>query len=204
MFFVYPLIMKRQWNEEEISKLKELSEKHTMRELANIFDRTVDSIRDKIRKLNLKSRGLQKRSDDDIKNIVRTIDRFGIAHVAATSNLSKDTLSGIYRRHQSNEQKRLASFSKKRLEALRQKAFSHALYKGQRHEQAEEFASYLMLKFVENGGRFIRVDWTYSTWLMDYIGVKYDHKNNLTDSSKTQLNLNSAYAKDVYKRQIQC
>ena len=185
--------MKRAWTNEELIRLKDLPSNHTIAELAQILNRTPDSVRDKLRKLGLKTKGNKTRSDEERHALIKSIKQLGVSHLAATSNLSYDTLYGIYRSHKNKEHKRLSSFSQKRLQALRQKALSYASGRGIRPEMAQEFASHLMLKFVEGGGKFIRPDWTYSQWLRDELNIDYTKDNELTQVSSTANKIKSTY-----------
>lgn len=186
--------MKRAWTEDELNRLKELAAKHTLAELAGILGRTPDSVRDKLRKFKLKTRGNRVRTDEDERAILLNIRHHGVSHVAKTSNLSYDTLAAIQKKHERIARKRLDSFSDNRIEKLRQKALTYATSKGQSFHEAREFASHLLLKFVENGGMFIRVDWTYSTWLRTQRRIEYaDNNGTLTDFSAVAGNIERDY-----------
>lgn len=192
--FFYFVCMKRAWTEDDLNRLKELAAKHTITELARILDRTSDSVRDKIRKLKLKTRGNRVRTDEYERAILLNIRHHGVSHVAKTSNISYDTLVAIQKKYQKIAQRRLASFSDNRIEKLRQKALTYATSKGQSFHDAREFASHLLLKFVENGGMFIRVDWTYSNWLRTHRRIEYaDNNGTLTDFSAVAASIERDY-----------
>lgn len=185
--------MKRPWTQQDLDQLNALAPQHTMAELAQILSRTPDSVRDKLRKLGLKTKGNKTRSDEDTKKLLTSVKKFGKQHVLNISDLSRDTLEGIIRRNNTRRLKSLKKISQKRIESLRKYAISHACSRGRTLIEAEEFASYALLKFVENGGNTLNIKWTYSDWIKCEVKIKYDDNDVLTEDSQLISNATRNY-----------
>lgn len=140
--------MKKAWTEEELSKLKEISKNHTLKELAQLFSRTPDSIRDKTRKLNLHTKGTG-RDRKEQNRIYRKAAELGIQETANLEGLSYDTVASICSRVRSRKTKFVTEFDGGLAKKIWWKAFIYAQKQNFSEEEAKDFASFRVLRTLD-------------------------------------------------------
>jgi hypothetical protein len=140
----------RSWSNEDVAKLKDLLNQKTFVELAQILERTPESVRSKCRQLGLKKKNPNTRTSDECRSIVKTYETNGIAHTCSSYRLTKDQVYGILDRYNKNKKKVAEQVSELRAVKFRCLAIKYARAHFLK-EYAEDFASFCILRLYTDG-----------------------------------------------------
>lgn len=151
-----------EWSTAEIDRLLELVNQKTYRELAEIFDCTVDSIRFQCKKLNIKKENpYDTRSQSERDRIFGSYEKIGLSLTASKYNLTLDTVKAIAARQKKRQKKLVSQFTVEDAEKFRGQALAVG-FKRLPNGFAEDFASYCMVRAYQ--GKISALKWM----LIDY------------------------------------
>lgn len=137
------------WTEEDIKKLKEVARDNTYNQLAELFKRTSESIRDKCRKLGLKKNNPKNRSRDECRDIYNYFRDHGARKAQQYYKLTEYQVQGIISREKRNQLKTAAGVDVNKAEKLRMQALKFG-YKCNLGDHSEDFANYCVLRLYED------------------------------------------------------
>jgi hypothetical protein len=175
------------WSPTEIEELKELTKTETVNNIVKKLNRTDNEVRWKIRRLGLRTTVPWQRERKKIIAIFTYSEKFGCKNAAKKFRLSLTAIKSLRQRHKAKEKKNSKGVSGNSLIKLRKVAIRYAMTKGRSFEDAQEFASYVIIKKIEVG-KSVNLFFLYINWNEGEGRKRYDKIYDESENDDDRMN----------------